>query len=166
MQKYRKNAAFTRIFFEKFAWTFAPLSCDTSQETHGKCSEKKCSDELFYFGWIFSGDFQKKNWAAVKGGAKKGVKFKRCFRGFPSRGCKFWGRKGSFCCIKKRVRRTIKMKWNCAPLRATPWREILWFCVCSRFSAFASVYLRSFSEPKAPCGTKNTTGSKSLQQRQ
>ena len=27
--------------------------------------------------------------------------FKRCFRGFPSWGCKFQGRKGSFCCMKK-----------------------------------------------------------------
>ena len=27
------------------------------------------------------------------------AELKRCFRGFPSRGCKYWGRKGLFCCM-------------------------------------------------------------------
>ena len=45
---------------------------------------------------------------------------KGCFRGLPSWGCKFEGRKGSFRCMKKRVRRTAEMKWNCAPSVPTP----------------------------------------------
>ena len=42
---------------------------------------------------------------------------KRCFRGFPSRGRKFQGRKGSFCCMKRGLE-NCKNEVNCNPLCA------------------------------------------------
>ena len=36
---------------------FSLLSCDTSQEPDGNCSEKLVQMNFFYFGWIFSGGF-------------------------------------------------------------------------------------------------------------
>ena len=43
-------------------------------------------------------------------GRSKIRQIKRCFRGLPSWGCRFKGRKGSFCCTKKRSGETTKMK--------------------------------------------------------
>ena len=42
---------------EQVRANFSLLSCDASQERNRNCSEKTCSDELFCFGWIFSGGF-------------------------------------------------------------------------------------------------------------
>ena len=52
-----KKAPRSHELFRKVRANFCPLPCDTSQEASGNCSEKTCSDALFYSGWIFSGGF-------------------------------------------------------------------------------------------------------------